>query len=129
MILGVLAMIVANAATVLGARSLLGLIRVGKRSTDFVLFLLLRLLLISGFELIETWWVVFLHHDVLIELAGVEFLLLSGAGAYALAREMGWSGKCASRAALLFIMTPGLHLQATSCLNDGPVAALITAMA
>ncbi|HEV3027247.1 MAG TPA: hypothetical protein VG457_06715, partial [Planctomycetota bacterium] len=30
----------------------------------------------AGFELVETWWVVFLHHDVLIELGGVEFLLL-----------------------------------------------------
>src|SRR6185436_19653514 len=31
----------------------------------------------AGFELIETWWVVFPHHDVLIEMAGVEFVVLA----------------------------------------------------
>ncbi len=230
MILGFLAMIVANAATVLGARSLLRYVRVGRPAPDFVLFLLLRFLLIStvvlaagaarvlnpavlglagaaalaalvargrhrgllplarpewdrwmivalavlalrlllqvwffapyagdplyyhlpkvaewvhagaitretgadlrslhpaGFEVYEIWWVVFLHHDVIIEMAGVEFLLLAGAAAYALARELGWSEKVAAVAALLFVMTPGLHLQATACLNDAPVAALV----
>jgi hypothetical protein len=232
MILGALAMIVANAATILGAGHLLKFIKTGRPSLDAVLFMLLRLLLISaavlaagaarvltptglglagaaigallvafgahrhlprsalpswdrwliavaglvalrlllqvwfyapamgdalayhlpkiaewvragaltrelgadprstfpsGFELIETWWVVFLHHDVLIEMAGVEFLALAAAGAYALARGMEWSSRCAFIAALLFVLTPGLHLQATSCLNDGPVAALLTA--
>jgi hypothetical protein len=86
-----------------------------------------RSLLPAGFELIEIWWVVFLHHDVLIEMAGVEFLLLAGAAAYAVARDLGWSPKAASLAALVFVMTPGLHLQATACLNDAPVAALIVA--
>jgi hypothetical protein len=234
MILGVLAMIAANGAVALGARLLLARIAVGRPAVDVVLFLLLRLLLISaavliagsaggltapvlgiagaaalallfalgahrglrrpslegwdrwvivlaalvavrlllqvwflapfhddtlsyhlpkiaewirsggftrelgsdprtpfpaGFELIETWWVVFLHHDALIEMAGVEFLVLAGAGAFALAREMGWSVKSASIAALFFVLTPGLHLQATSCLNDGPVAALVVASA
>jgi hypothetical protein len=234
MILGLLAMIVANAAAALAARSLLERVRVGRPSTDLLLFLTLRLLLISavvlvagaarlltpptlglagaavlaallargaprgllpasrsawdrwviaaaavvavrlllqvwflapnvgdalsyhlpkvaewvragaltsevgadpraafpaGFELIEIWWVVFLHHDVLIEMAGLEFLALAGAAAYALARELGWSEKVASLAALIFVLTPGLHLQATACLNDAPVAALVAATA
>jgi len=234
MILGFFAMVAANAAAILGARGLLSFVKVGKPSIDAVLFLLLRLLLISatvgiagavggltplvlglagvaalalfvargahrglapaarpscdrwvvvvmavvalrlllqvwffapyngdafayhlpkiaewiraggftrefgadsratfpaGFELIETWWVVFLHHDALIEMAGVELLALAGAAAWAIARELGWSEKCASLAALFFVLTPGLHLQATSCLNDGPVAALVAATA
>lgn len=83
----------------------------------------------AGFELIEIWWVVFLHHDALIEMAGIEFLVLAGAAAYALARELGWSAKSATNAAVAFVLTPGLHLQATSCLNDGPVAALIASTA
>jgi len=233
-IVGLLAMIVANAAAILGARSLLERVQVGKPAVDFLIFLLLRLLLISGvmlaagaarmlgpiplglagavvgaalvargvhrtllplprpqwdrwivavfaivglrlllqtwilapyngdalsyhlpkiaewvragaltldlgpdpraafpagFELIETWWVVFLHHDVLIELAGVEFLVLAGAAAYAIARELEWDEKVASISALAFVLTPGLHQQATSCLNDGPVAALVAATA
>lgn len=234
MILGLLAMLVANGAAILGARALLARLKVGKPAVDAVLFLLLRLVLISaavlaagaaralgpiplglagaaagailvargmhrgllpvvrpawdrwiiaafaivglrlllqtwflapyngdtlsyhlpkiaewvragaitldlggdprvtfpaGFELLETWWVVFLHHDVLIELAGVEFLLLAGAATYAIARELDWSSKVAAISALAFVLTPGLHLQATSCLNDGPVAALVAATA
>jgi hypothetical protein len=81
----------------------------------------------AGFELIETWWVVFLHHDVLIELAGAEFLLVSFAAVRALAETMGLSPRPAKIAGLLYILTPGLHLQATSCLNDHAVAALVAA--
>jgi hypothetical protein len=79
----------------------------------------------SGFELIETWWVVFLHHDVLIEMAGVEFLVLAFAGTYAIGRTAGLEEKGAFFAAAMYSLTPGLHLSATSCLNDAPVAALV----
>jgi len=232
MIPGLLAMGVANAAALLGARVLLERIRTGKPSADFTLFLLVRLLLISGivlaageagmltplamgsvgaaslalllacgahrglpaipwrrwgagglllgsvlllrllaqvwlfapafddalsyhlpkvaeavragawtselgsdprsafpagFELIETWWVVFLHHDVLIEMAGVEFLVLAGAAIHALASALGWNGRTARLSALIFVLGPGLYFQATSALNDGAVAALLTA--
>jgi hypothetical protein len=81
----------------------------------------------AGFELIETWWVLFLHHDVLIEMAGVEFLVLGLAATWALAKRLGLSTKSASWAGLIYAMTPGIMLQATSCLNDGPVAALAVA--
>lgn len=83
----------------------------------------------AGFELIELWWVVFLHHDVLIEMAGVEFLFLSLGGVYSLARTLGLDERPSFAAALLYILTPGLHLQATSCFNDGPVAALVVTTA
>jgi hypothetical protein len=43
----------------------------------------------AGFELVETWWVVFLHHDVLIEMAGVEFLILATLAVYVLAEAFG----------------------------------------
>ncbi|HEX7900567.1 MAG TPA: hypothetical protein VF950_22570 [Planctomycetota bacterium] len=79
----------------------------------------------AGFELIEAWWVVFLRHDVLIELAGVEFLLLASAACFALARELGMSEKASAWAALLYALTPGLQVSATSCLNDVPIAALV----
>jgi len=232
MMLGLLTMLVANAAALLGAQALLERVRTGKPAVDFVLLLLLRLLLISatvlavglghflnplalggaglvllgllmhrgvhrrlprwsavdwgpvwtllglavtvrlllqvwflapylgdslayhlpkiaewvraggfvpelgldrrstfpaGFELIETWWVVFLHHDVLIEMAGVEFLLLSAAATRAIARELGWSAKTATVAAALFVMNPALHFMATSCINDGAVTGLLVA--
>lgn len=233
MILGALALIAANAATVLGARAILRRVSSGRPAPDAVLFLLLRLLLISaavlvagltgtlqalwlgiagllacvvlvargyhrdlprlplpwkpaflllavvvilrllwqvwffapyygdvlsyhlpkvaewvqagaftremgsdpratfpaGFELLEAWWTVFLRHDVLIEMAGLEFLLLAAASAYALAREFGWSSSCAMGAALTVALIPGLHLQATSCMNDGAVAGVLAAAA
>ena len=83
----------------------------------------------AGFELLETWWVVFLHHDVVIELAGVEMLALAAVATYALARHVGLPSRWACVAAFLFAMTPGLHLQATSCLNDTAVAALVLSTA
>jgi hypothetical protein len=83
----------------------------------------------AGFELIEVWWTVFLHHDVLIEMAGVEFLILAFTGAWALARGMGLTSRSSALAALLYATTPGLLLQATSCFNDAPLAALEVALA
>jgi hypothetical protein len=83
----------------------------------------------AGFELIETWWVVFLHHDVLIEMAGVEFAVLAFLAVRLLALELKLSGRAASLAATLYLLTPAFSLQATSCLNDGPVGALVLSMA
>jgi hypothetical protein len=83
----------------------------------------------AGFELVEVWWCVFLHHDVLIEAAGLEFLALAFAAAYALARHAGLDGRGAFLAALAYAMTPGMQAQATSCLNDAPAAALVVATA
>ena len=83
----------------------------------------------AGFELVETWWVAFLHHDALIEMAGVEFFALALAASHALAVEMGLSRRAAMVACLAAACTPGMMIQATSCLNDGPVAALLVAAA
>ncbi|HXX93516.1 MAG TPA: hypothetical protein VEN81_07775 [Planctomycetota bacterium] len=79
----------------------------------------------AGFELVATWWVVFLHHDVLIEMAGVEFLLLGGVATYVMARNLGLRERSACGAALLYVMTPGIHLSATSGINDVAAAAMI----
>jgi hypothetical protein len=79
----------------------------------------------AGFELIETWWVVFLKHDVLIEMAGVEFLILAGASAGALAKILGAGDRSACLAGALYALVPALHLSATSCLNDTPASALV----
>jgi len=81
----------------------------------------------AGFELVETWWVVFLRHDVLIEVAGVEFVVLAFAATRVLAESIGLQARTATLAALLFVTTPGLQVSATSCLNDVPAAALTLA--
>lgn len=81
--------------------------------------------LAAGFELVEAWWVVFLRHDVLIEIAGLEFLALAAASVYGLARELGADARGAGVAAAGYALTPGLQAQAVSCMNDGPVAAVL----
>jgi hypothetical protein len=81
----------------------------------------------SGFELIETWWVVFLHHDVLIEMAGAEFVLLFAAGGAAVGQGLGFSPRSAAWGGLACALIPGIQAGATSGLNDVPVAALVLA--
>jgi hypothetical protein len=83
----------------------------------------------AGFELIEAWWVVFLHHDVLIELAGVEYALLAFLALRALALNLGLSDRTSCFAATLYVLTPMFSLQTTSCMNDAAVAALVLALA
>ncbi len=83
----------------------------------------------AGFELVETWWAVFLRHDVLIEMAGVEFVLLAFAATRAMAERLGLDARAAFFAGLLFALVPGFHLSATSCMNDAPAAALVVALA
>jgi hypothetical protein len=78
----------------------------------------------AGFELIETWWVVFLHHDALIELGGVEMALVASGAVYTLAESMGGRPGLAG---VLYLFIPAVILQATSCGNDLAVAALILA--
>jgi hypothetical protein len=83
----------------------------------------------AGFELVEAWWVVFLHHDVLIEMAGIEFLALGAVAVGALARLLGLAPRPAALAALIYALAPAVHLQATACLNDAPIASLYAAAA
>jgi hypothetical protein len=81
----------------------------------------------AGFELVETWWVVFLHHDVLIEMAGVEFAVLAFAAVRAIGVALGLPSTTSFLAAGFYLLTPLFGLQAVSCLNDGAVAALVLA--
>ncbi len=79
----------------------------------------------GGFELFEIWWTVFLHHDVLVEAAGIELWILALAAVHALGRWTGLSRGMALAAGLLFCTTPIVLMQAVSCLNDLPVVAIL----
>lgn len=78
----------------------------------------------AGFELIETWWVVFLHHDVLIEMAGVEFLALGAAAAASIASRLGLNGRAALLAGVLYATVPGMMVLSVFAINDAAAAAL-----
>ncbi|HLY09991.1 MAG TPA: hypothetical protein VKW04_11860 [Planctomycetota bacterium] len=77
-----------------------------------------------GFELVETWWVVFLGRDTLIEAGGVQMLLLAAVSVRVLARAHDLD---APLAGVVFAFTPALILHATSCGNDLASGALVLA--
>src|SRR5262249_3997966 len=76
----------------------------------------------AGFDLIQTWWVVFLRHDVLIELGGVQMALLASLAVVALAEPL---GARPGFAGIVYLFIPAVLLQATSCGNDLAVAAFV----
>ena len=81
-----------------------------------------RLWYSAGFDLVETWWVVFLGHDRLMELGGVQMAVLASLAVVVLADAMGTRS---SVAGVVYLFVPAVLLHATSCGNDLAVAALI----
>lgn len=78
----------------------------------------------SGFELVETWWVVFLHHDALVELAGIQMAVIASAAVWTLAKGFGAQP---GFAAVLYGFIPVVILNSTNCGNDLGAAALTLA--
>ena len=78
----------------------------------------------AGFELFQAWFVVFLHHDALIELAGVPFLLMAVLSVYIIAVECGVRKRLALWAGILFWGSPGVTTHVVSCKNDLSIAAV-----
>jgi hypothetical protein len=79
----------------------------------------------GGMQALQVWWVGFLRHDVVIELAGVEFLGAAALVAFALARQAGLPRPAALLAAVLFAGLPVNVTQSTSGINDLAVTALV----
>jgi hypothetical protein len=78
----------------------------------------------GGFELVETWWVVFLHHDALIELGGVQMALIAMAAVATLAETY---DARPGLAVVTYLFIPAVLLNATACGNDLAIAALTLA--
>jgi len=79
----------------------------------------------AGLELVDTWWVVFLRHDVLIEMAGIEFLALGAASTVALASRLGLAPSAALLAGAVYATVPAMMIQSVFAINDAAVAALV----
>jgi len=77
-----------------------------------------------GFELVETWWVVFLGRDTLIEAAGLQMLLLAVMAVRVIARALDLDFRVAG---VVFAFTPIVILHATACGNDLANGAMILA--
>lgn len=78
----------------------------------------------ANLELFQTWFVLFPHHDVLIDLACVPFYVLACAAVYAIARRLGLGRRWATAAGLIYGLTPAPLQHATSGKNDMPIASL-----
>ncbi len=78
----------------------------------------------ANFEVLEAWFVVFLHNDILVKAAPFLSYLVAGASAYAIARVLNLRRILAASAATFYLFTPSLAIQATACKNDVGIAAV-----
>jgi hypothetical protein len=83
-----------------------------------------RVALPSNFEVFATWFTVFIHHDLIVEAAGLPSYLLAFLATFALARTMGLGRTAAWIAGLGYLSTPALILATTGTKNDPQMAAL-----
>ena len=78
----------------------------------------------ANFELFQTWFVLFFHHDFLIEAAGLPFYLLAVFSVYSSGRSLELSRNWSASLAVIYALTPSVFMNAVSCKNDIAVAAL-----
>ncbi len=83
-----------------------------------------RVALPSNYEVFATWFTVFLHHDVVVEAAGIPAYILAFLSVLALGRRYQLSISASWIAALAYISTPALILATTGTKNDPQMAAL-----
>ncbi len=82
----------------------------------------------ANFEVLESWFVVFLHNDLLVKVAPFLYYLAAGASAYAVARVLNLNRILSASVAIFYLFTPSLAIQATACKNDVGVAAVYLLM-
>lgn len=78
----------------------------------------------ANFELFQTWFVVFFHHDFIIEAAGLPFYLLALISVYSIGRSLSMTRGWSIFATILYGLTPAVFMNAVSCKNDIVVMAL-----
>jgi len=83
-----------------------------------------RVALPSNYEVFATWFTVFLHHDVVVEAAGIPAYILAFLSVLALGRRYQLSISASWIAALAYVSTPALILATTGTKNDPQMAAL-----
>ncbi len=83
----------------------------------------------ANYEALAAWFTVFLHHDALVEAAGLPAYLLALLSVYSMVRTLGGSQSNALLGALAYGMTPALLLAVTGTKNDPHMAAYFLAAA
>ena len=87
-----------------------------------------RTYLPANFEVLATWFTVFLHHDIVVEAAGIPGYLIGCVAVYPLARRLGCAAPAALVASLAYSTTPGLLLATTGTKNDPLMTGIILLM-
>ena len=82
----------------------------------------------GNYEVFAAWFTVFLHHDVVVEAAGLPAYLLACLAVYAIGRTLGLKAAGSLIAALGYASTPALLLATTATKNDPIMAALYLMM-
>lgn len=77
----------------------------------------------ANYEVLATWFTVFLHHDVIIELAGLPVYFLAFLSIYAIGRTLSFSRTASFVAGLAYASTPALLIATTGTKNDPHMAA------
>ncbi len=83
-----------------------------------------RMMSPANFEVFATWFTTFLHHDLLVEAAGLPAYALGAVSVYALGRAIGLAQWSSWIATIGFATTPALLLASTGTKNDPIMAAL-----
>jgi hypothetical protein len=84
---------------------------------------ILRIYTPANYEVLAAWFTVFLHHDAVVEAAGLPAYALAILATYSLARSLGCSRPAAWMGAMAYASTPALLLATTGTKNDPHVAA------
>ena len=84
---------------------------------------ILRIYTPANYEVLATWFTVFLHHDAVVEAAGIPAYLLATTAVYASARSLGCSRPASWMGAMAYASTPALLLATTGTKNDPHIAA------
>jgi hypothetical protein len=77
----------------------------------------------ANYETFTLWFTVFLHHDVVVEAAGLPAYVLAAASVYAIGRGIGISPASSWFGALTYASMPALLLATTGTKNDPHMAA------
>jgi hypothetical protein len=83
-----------------------------------------RIYLPANYEVLAGWFTVFLHHDVLVEAAGLPAYVLAGAAMVAIGRSLGLPPAFAWVGSLAYLSTPALVFASTGTKNDPIMAGL-----
>lgn len=78
----------------------------------------------ANFEVLESWFAVFLHNDLIIECPSIIYYAIAGASVYAIARTCRLNRVLSAAVVVFYLYTPSVAIQATACKNDIAIAAL-----